>query len=100
MISIIILGILLIFIDVLLLIAKPNTIICVANRLIFSFSCSLIFGPLLLKTHRIYLVFAASSKLKRVSKLAKESSQYMLTLFLLGVQVRISYTHILLHPLI
>ena len=87
MLTIILIGVLMAFVTVILFIARPSFITCHANRLGFSLSCTLIFGPLLVKTNRVYQVFAASAKLTRVSVLAKGNVTGALLAVLVIVQV-------------
>ena len=89
MITIILLGVLMIFADIPIFIARPTEVICICGRVFFSLSCTLVFAPLVLKTSRVYLVFRASEKLTRVSGIARARSQYALMVFVILAQVRI-----------
>ena len=87
MITIILLGLFITFANVPLLIHEPSKIVCVCNRLAFSLSSTLIFGPLFVKTCRVYLVFSASDRLVKVSCAARTSVQYILTASVISLQV-------------
>lgn len=52
MLLIILTGVTLAFADVLLFIAMATEPLCICNRMVFNLSCTFIFGPLLMKTHR------------------------------------------------
>ena len=92
MITIILVGLVMAFANIPLFIAKPSAVICPVNRMAFSLSCTLIFAPLLIKTHRIYLVFSASEKLTKVNRLAKASMQYAMTASVIAMQVRHTFS--------
>ena len=63
MLHIILLGLYLAFASVFAHIAKPSDALCVFGRAGFHLSFTLIFGPMLVKTNRVFQVFFAASKL-------------------------------------
>ena len=94
MITVILSGLVLAFGSVPLFIVRPSNATCVVNKFAFSFSSTLIFTPLLLKTWRVYLVFAASAKFTKVGVGARSSVQYLLTSLLLLGFVRETRFHL------
>ena len=90
MVTVILAGLMLAFSIVPVFLTTPTTIVCLANRLGFSLSCTFIFGPLLVKTNRVYQVFRAASKMSRSVRMAKNSIQVGLTCVIILIQVRIT----------
>ena len=87
MITVILIGLCLTFLTIPTFVAKPHPAICPMTRMGFSVSCTLIFGPLLVKTNRVYQVFAASAKLSRKVRMAGQRLQYMMTVVVILIQV-------------
>ena len=92
MISVILLGQLMAFITVPIFIAQPSLAICICNKFGFSMSCTLIFSPLLVKTSRVYQVFAASARLTTPGRMASDLAQYAMTVSTILAQVSVSHT--------
>ena len=88
MVSLVLGGLVLMFADPLLFIAKPSRIVCICGRVLYGLSGSLVFAPLLVKTHRVYLVFSASDRLAPVSRFAQAGVNYTVTVILILIQVK------------
>ena len=86
-VAIIILGLFMALATVPLFIAKPSNILCVFNRIGFHLSCTLVYGPLMVKTNRVYQVFAAAAKLSRTVRYATRTSQMVAIIVIIGIQV-------------
>ncbi len=91
LIFIILIGLTMSFVTVLFFIAKATFVICIFGRIGFNVSCSLIFGPLLVKTNRIFQVFRAANKMSRKVFMADKMTQIIFTCVIQGVQVRTVY---------
>lgn len=68
---------------------KPSVASCSIGHVGFHLSCTLLYGPLSVKTVRIYRIFAASKKCRRPRHLVSLNSQMITIGFLLLVQVQI-----------
>ena len=90
MLLVILTGIYLAFSTVFAHIDKPVDGICVFGRVGFHFSFTLIFGPMLVKTNRIFQVFLASSKLSRKVFMGSEFSQKVALSVIISIQVNIN----------
>ena len=84
---IIISGLLMAFGIVPLYIVQPSDVMCVINTVCFSMSCTLIFGPLFVKTQMIYQVFAAAENFSRSAKMAKPIARAIITTIIIAIQV-------------
>lgn len=87
MMAVIIAGLLMIFTTVLLFIARPTYYLCLASRIGFSLSCTMVFSPLLIKTNRLYQVFRASSKFAKVGPTAKAGVSAVLVALIIIIEV-------------
>ncbi len=83
----IILGLVFAFTCPLVYIAQPTTATCYFTYGGFHLSCTLLFGPLLLKTLRMYRIFSAADNLQLGIRLVDMQSQIMLMLFIIIAQV-------------
>ena len=88
MVLVILVGIYLAFATVFAHIAKPIDGLCIFGRIGFHLSFTLIFGPMLVKTNRIFQVFFAASKLSRKVFMGSERSQQVALFTILAVQVQ------------
>ncbi len=82
-------GLLIAYLSVFAYIAKPQNLTCYLTYGGFHFSCTLIFGPLCLKTIRLYKIFAAAEKCKTKVSGVSGISQTILTLIIMFIQVSI-----------
>ena len=76
--------------------ATPSRLLCVVNFVMFSVSLNLVYGPLLVKTVRIYRIFrltvspTGGMKMKRL-KLISGTYQIIFSLTILLIQVNVSF---------
>ena len=91
----IIIGLLIAFTTVFFFIARAENWLCYANYLGFNLSCTLIFGPLFLKTLRLYRIFAAAEKCETRVKGVDSRTQVaaQLGIFMLQVSGTTNYVH-------
>ena len=68
-------------------ITKAETWACYTNYFGFNLSCTLIFGPLFVKTNRVYRIFAASENLKKRIKMVDATSQVIFIVLIVLIQV-------------
>ncbi len=86
--GIIMMGITLAYLIVFTFIAKPSLLSCYVSHFGFNISATLIYTPLLVKTNRVYRIFAAGKKGVKKLRCIGSSSQLTLTSILVTVQVR------------
>ena len=84
----IILGLLLAYVTVFAFITKAETWSCYVNYLGFNLSCTLIFGPLFVKTNRLFRIFSASENLKQNIRLVNTTSQVVFIFIIIFIEVR------------
>ena len=89
--AILLFGIFLAYISVFTFVARPTTGSCFCSRIGFNLSVSLIYAPLLVKTNRIYRIFAAGKKGNKRPKYIGSTAQIVITLVLIVIQVFTSY---------
>ena len=82
------LGLFLAYLTVLAYIAKPEDWTCYANYFGFNLACTLIFGPLFLKTNRLYRIFAAAERCEQGVSMVDGKSQVILFMVMFVIQVR------------
>ena len=87
MVLVILVGIYLALATVFAHIAKPIDGLCIFGRIGFHLSFTLIFGPMLVKTNRVFQVFFAASKLSRNVFMGSERSQSVALLVIFSMQV-------------
>ena len=87
MLHVMLVGLYLAFASVFAHIAKPSNPLCVFGRAGFHLSFTLIFGPMLVKTNRVFQVFFASAKLSRKVFMGSELSQQTALAAVIGIQV-------------
>ena len=87
MLLVILVGIYLAFTVVFAHIDKPTDGLCIFGRAGFHLSFTLLFGPMLVKTNRIFQVFFAASKLSTKVFMGSEFSQRVALLVIITVQV-------------
>lgn len=85
--SIISVGILTGYCTVFAFISKPTTILCYVSHIGFNLSVTLIYAPLLLKTSRVYRIFASGKKGTKALRFIGSSSLLAMTAILVFVQV-------------
>ena len=80
-------GLTLAYMSVFMFIAEPTTWTCYLNYFGFHLSCSLIFGPLFIKTKRMFRIFRAAERCKTRVRLADSASQITVLGVLILIQV-------------
>ncbi len=80
-------GLTMSFVTVMFFIAKATFVICIFGRIGFNISCTLIFGPLLVKTNRIFQVFRAANKLSRKVFIGGKMTQIIIICVIQCIQV-------------
>ncbi len=86
--SILLVGIFLAYTSVFSFVARPTLGSCVFSRIGFNLSVCLIYAPLLVKTNRIYRIFAAGKRGNKRPKYIGSKSQITITSVIILVQVR------------
>ena len=87
MVLLILTGIFMAFGCVPLYIFPASDLLCIMSRIFFTVSCTLIYGPLFVKTQLIYSVFAAAENFKRQTKMATPYARFALTIVAFVIQV-------------
>ena len=85
--GILLFGIFLAYVSVFTFVARPTTWSCFSSRIGFNLSVSFIYAPLLVKTNRIYRIFAAGKKGNKRPKYIGSTAQVVITLTLILIQV-------------
>lgn len=85
---IILLGVLLSYVVVFVLISKPTNTTCFILHITFPLPFTLIYGPLLLKTNRIYRIFSKGKKTKVTPRCVSPKSQLIVSTVIVLLQVR------------
>ena len=85
--AVLLFGIFLAYISVFTFVAPPTTGSCFCSRIGFNLSVSLIYAPLLVKTNRIFRIFAAGKKGNKRPKYIGSTAQMVITLSLIVIQV-------------
>ena len=67
--------------------SKPSQLKCFINHVGFSFTFTVLYAPLLVKTNRIYRIFNAGKRTTKRPEFISNSSQVILSLALIFVQV-------------
>ena len=80
-------GIYLSFCSALVFVIKPDTVACSLGHVGFHLSCTLLYGPLCVKTTRIHRIIYASKKFRQPKGLTTETSQIGLTIWIILSQV-------------
>ena len=80
-------GISLAYLVVFTFVAKPSLFFCYVSHFGFNISATLIYSPLLVKTNRVYRIFAGGKKGLKKLRWIGSSSQLMMTSILTAVQV-------------
>ncbi len=80
-------GILLSFLTIFLFLTQPEDVSCYINYFAFHLSCTFIFAPLVLKTIRLYRIFAAAEEMKVGIQMVSASSQVLLILIMIFMEV-------------
>lgn len=75
------------FLTVFAYLVKPTDWSCYCNYFGFHLSCTLIFGPLFLKTLRLYRIFAAAEKCETRVAMVSSNSQIAITLLIIVIEV-------------
>ncbi len=88
--SLIILGIILAYLIIFSFFGKPSTVFCYVSHFGFNLTITLIYAPLLLKTSRVYRIFAASQHFSKKLHCIRSGSQLMAVLVLVLIQVKAS----------
>ncbi len=82
-------GVIMSYLTVFAYLIKPEDWTCFVTYFCFHVSCTFMFAPLVLKTIRIYRIFAAAEKLTHGVPMVNTSSQVFLCVFHIVTQVRI-----------
>ncbi len=85
--SLIILGIFLAYLTIFSFLGKPSTIFCYFSHFGFNITITWIYAPLLLKTSRVYRIFAASQNFSKELHCIRSASQLAAVLILVLIQV-------------
>lgn len=85
--AIILTGIFLAYATIFFYVAKPDPIMCAINRYGFSVTITFIYAPLLVKTNRIFRIFAAGKKGTKKPSFIDSQSQVFICCILLLIQV-------------
>ena len=80
-------GITLAYLIVFTFITKPTTVFCYISHFGFNISVSLIYGPLLMKTNRVYRIFSGGKKGVKTFRFISSSSQLFMTIIIILMQV-------------
>ncbi len=75
-------------------VARPETWTCYTTALVFAMSFTLIYGPMVVKTIRVYRIFRASAKLQTDIKFINDQSQLVFTGIIFMIQVNDQFTWI------
>ena len=86
----IVLALYLSYTTAILLVAKPVYSLCLMQYYCFHLSCTLIFVPLLLKTTRIYRIFAAAERCQQVIRFVSRKALGLFSLILISILVSIN----------
>ena len=87
MVLVILVGVYIAFVTAFAHIAKPMDEFCIFGRVGFHLSFTLVFGPMLVKTNRVFQVFFAASKLSRKVFMGSARSQQVALFAIISVQV-------------
>ena len=68
-------------------VARPETWTCYTTALIFALSFTLIYGPMVVKTIRVYRIFKASEEFQTRIKFIDDKSQFAFTAIIFAIQV-------------
>ena len=89
--SMILIGIFLAFITVFIIVSKPNDAMCFFAQFGFMVSVALVYGPLLVKTTRVYRIFEAGKRGHKQLILISNRAQMFLSIALITMQVNIMW---------
>ena len=87
--AIILIGIVMAYATVLFFLLPPTVITCYLSRFGFNLSVTFIYGPLMVKTSRIYRIFTAGKRGTKRPKLVGTRSQLIIVITLIIMQVRV-----------
>ena len=85
--ALILMGILVAFVTAIILLLRPSLISCFLSRFGFNMAVSLIYGPLVVKTSRIYRIFTAGKQGSKRPVMVSNRSQGIIVVVLLLLQV-------------
>lgn len=69
------------------LVSEPSTVKCFISHVGFSFTFTVIYAPLLIKTNRIYRIFNAGKRTTKRPRFISNSSQVIMAAILISLQV-------------
>lgn len=81
-----------------ILILKPSSVVCAAQRFGVGFGFAIIYSSLLTKTNRISRIFDSAKKSARRPPFISPKSQIMITCLLIGLQVVFTIIWLILEP--
>ncbi len=85
--ALIICGIIMAYLTVVFILSKPSAVICILGRVGFDISVTLVYAPLLVKTIRVYRIFAAGRRGIKKPHFIGSKVQMVATITLIGIQV-------------
>ena len=85
--NLILCGTTLVCLDVFLVVSQPTKTVCLIRRAAFHLGVTLVYGPLLIKTIRIYRVFHASLKGQQKVKFVSANQQLVLAVIVICTEV-------------
>ncbi|XP_005103969.1 metabotropic glutamate receptor 3 [Aplysia californica] len=91
-------GVFVAFLLVFSLLVPPTGLSCYASHVGFSLTFTLVYAPLLVKTNRIYRIFAAGRKTAALPRWTSSSSQLFIALLFILMQVLIVTISTILNP--
>ncbi|XP_067384323.1 glutamate receptor, metabotropic 6a [Channa argus] len=80
-------GIFLIYLMTFLMIAEPGVVVCAFRRLLLGLGMAITYSAMLTKTNRIYRIFEQGKRSVTPPKFISPTSQLLITLILISVQV-------------
>lgn len=81
------LGLVIAYVSVFAFVTKPTKTTCYINFFGFNLSCTLIFGPLLIKTNRLYRIFSAAQKCRTTVKMVDMTTVLFMSFSTIIIQV-------------
>lgn len=91
-------AIIICYIMTFVLVVKPSTLTCAIKRTGIGFGFSLLYSAMLIKTNRIYRIFASAKKSAKKPRFISPISQVFLTAIIVGVQMLGSFIWLIIKP--
>jgi hypothetical protein len=80
-------GVTLQYVLLFIVVAKPSTFVCYITYMGFNVSFTVVYAALLTRTNRIYRIFHAGKRTKKIPLFTSPMSQVIIVLMLIGIQV-------------